>query len=89
MMKIQRVMIGIVKETGACIETCPSSNLQIGKLERYDSHPSIKYYLNPLSKNKVLNFAVCTDDKGTFSTSLTNEFSLIALAATKGKGWNK
>ena len=89
MMKIQRVMIDIVKETGACIETCPSSNLQIGKLERYDSHPSIKYYLNPLSKNKVLNFAVCTDDKGTFNTSLANEFSLIALAATKGKGWNK
>ena len=37
----------------------------------------------------MLNFAVCTDDKGTFSTSLANEFSLIALAATKGKGWNK
>lgn len=88
MMKIQKVMIKMVINTGVCIETCPSSNLQVGKLERYDSHPSIKYYLNPLSKNKVLNFAVCTDDKGTFSTSLSNEFSLIALAATKGKGWN-
>lgn len=89
MMKVQKVMIEEVKKTGVCIETCPSSNLQIGKLGRYDSHPGIKYYLNPLSKNKVLKMAVCTDDKGTFSTSLTNEFSLLALAATKEKGWNK
>ena len=88
-MKIQRAMIGMVKETGVCIEACPSSNLQIGKLRRYDYHPSINYYLNPFSKNKVLNFAICTDDKGTFSTSLTNEFSLLALAATKERGWNK
>lgn len=89
MIKIQKVMIEFVKKTEVCIETCPSSNLQIGKLGRYDYHPSIKYYLNPQSKNKMLNFAICTDDKGTFSTSLTNEFSLIALAATKGKGWSK
>ncbi len=88
-MKIQKVMIGKVRNTGACIETCPSSNLQIGKLGRYDEHPGIKYYLDPLSKSRVLNFAVCTDDKGTFSTSLTNEFSLLALAATKNKGWHK
>lgn len=88
-MKIQIKMIWKVIDTGVCIETCPSSNLQIGKLGRYAYHPSVKFYLNPLSKNKVLNFAVCTDDKGTFSTSLTNEFSLLALAATKGKGWNK
>lgn len=89
MMKIQKAMIEFVKETEVCIETCPSSNLKIGKLGRYDYHPSIKYFLNPQSKNKMLNFAICTDDKGTFSTSLTNEFSLIALAATKGRGWCK
>ena len=87
--KTQKVMIEKVKETGACIETCPSSNLQIGKLGRYVSHPGVNYYLNPRSKNKKLNFAICTDDKGTFSTSLTNEFSLLTLAATKDKGWNK
>ena len=89
MIKVQKVMIEEVKKTGVCIETCPSSNLQIGKLGRYDSHPGIKYFLNPKSKNKVLNYAICTDDKGTFSTSLVNEFSLLALAATKEKGWSK
>ncbi len=88
-MKIQNAMLWYVKKTEVCIETCPSSNLQIGKLYRYEFHPSVKYYLTPFSKNKKLNFAICTDDKGTFSTSLTNEFSLLALAATKGKGWSK
>jgi len=88
-MKIQKIMIEQVKGTGVCIESCPSSNLQIGKLGRYDTHPGNKYYLNPFSKNRVLKLAICTDDKGTFSTSLANEFSLLALAATKGKGWSK
>lgn len=88
-MKIQRSMIEMVKDTDVCIEACPSSNLQIGKIGRYDHHPSIKNFLNPTRKGKVLNLAVCTDDKGTFSTSLTNEFSLLALAATKENGWNK
>ncbi len=88
MTKIQKKMRGLVIDTGVCIETCPSSNLQIGKLGRYDYHPGIKYYLTPMSKNKVLNFAICSDDKGTFSTSLANEFSLLALAATKNKVWN-
>jgi len=87
--KIQQSMIMVVNKTEVCIESCPSSNLQIGNLGRYDYHPSVKYYLNPRSKNKKLNVAVCTDDKGTFSTSLANEFSLLALAATKEKGWKK
>lgn len=87
--KIQKVMIDQVKKIGVCIETCPSSNLQIGKLNRYEYHPSIKYYLDPMKKSRMLNFAICTDDKGTFSTSLTNEFSLLALAAIKEKGWSK
>lgn len=88
-MKIQRMTIERVKETGICIESCPSSNLQIGKIGMYENHPAIKNYLNPTSKCKVLNLAICTDDKGTFSTSLANEFSLVALAATKKNGWNK
>lgn len=88
-MKIQRTMIKVVNKTETCIESCPSSNLQIGNLGRYDYHPSVKYYLTPKSKNKKLNVAICTDDKGTFSTSLANEFSLLALAATKERGWNK
>jgi hypothetical protein len=94
--KAQEKMIELVNKTGICIEGCPSSNLQICKLERYDCHPAIRYYLTPEAvsfwhffKKPKMNYAICTDDKGTFSTSLYNEFSLLALAATKKKGWNK
>jgi hypothetical protein len=94
--KVQEKMIGLVNKTNVCIESCPSSNLQICKLERYDCHPAIRYYLHPdvrsiwpFFRKPKMNFAICTDDKGTFSTSLHNEFSLLALAATKERGWNK
>ncbi len=87
--EIQHKMIELVNNTKICIECCPSSNLQICQLKRYDCHPAIKYYLRPDDAHEKLNLAICTDDKGTFSTSLTNEFSLLALAATKEDGWNK
>lgn len=86
---IQHKMIELVNKTRICIECCPSSNLQICKLDRYDCHPAIRCYLKADDLSEKLNIAVCTDDKGTFSTSLANEFSLLALAATKGKGWSK
>lgn len=86
--KVQKGMIDWVNQTGICIEGCPSSNLQIAQLGRYDCHPAVEYCLNP-NKYKKLNFAICTDDKGTFSTTLVNEFSLLALSATKKYGWNK
>lgn len=94
--KVQREMIALVNATGICVESCPSSNLQICKLERYDRHPAIVYYLTSglrslcnWSGNPKMNFAICTDDKGTFATSLHNEFSLLALAVKKGVGWRK
>lgn len=94
--KIQKEMIKLVNKTGVCIESCPSSNLQICNLGRYDCHPTIGYYLSrkgrwywPFRKKLKMNMAVCTDDKGTFSTSLVNEFSLQALATTKKYGWNR
>ncbi len=94
--QVQEKMRELVHKTGICIEGCPSSNLQICQLGRYDCHPAIRYYLNPdvrrfwrFSRKPRMNFAICTDDKGTFSTSLHNEFSLLALAATKENGWNK
>lgn len=92
---VQRKMIEGLNEKGLCVESCPSSNLQICQLERYDHHPAFLYYLcsgvRPFwsfVKKPKMNFAICTDDKGTFSTSLHNEFSLLALAAKKGRAWN-
>lgn len=87
--EIQHKMIEKVNITGLCIESCPSSNLQICQLKRYDCHPAVTYYLKSDDMCEKLNIAICTDDKGTFSTSLANEFSLLALAATKEDGWDK
>ena len=94
--KVQKKMRHYVNSKIKCIEGCPSSNLQIGNLGRYDRHPAIIYYLNPDVKSfwpflrqQKLNFAICTDAKGVFATSLANEFSLLALAAEKKYGWNK
>lgn len=86
--QVQQAMINFVAATGICIESCPSSNLQIGRLGRYDSHPAIAYYLED-GINPKLNLAICTDDKGTFATSLPNELSLLALAVEKKFGWNE
>ncbi len=94
--KVQRRMLNYVKKKTKCIECCPSSNLQIGNLERYDNHPAIRYDLNPKVRHWLpfmrkpgLNCAICTDAKGVFATSLSNELSLMMLAAEKKYGRKK
>ena len=89
-------MIEMIRAKEICIEACPSSNLQICKLESYKHHPAIRYYIDRgkcwlwgFFKRPELNLAICTDDKGTFSTSLVNEFSLLAAAATNGRGMSR
>lgn len=94
--KVQQKMIEMIRAKEICIEACPSSNLQICKLESYKHHPAIRYYIDRgkcwlwgFFKRPELNLAICTDDKGTFSTSLVNEFSLLAAAATNGRCLSK
>lgn len=94
--KVQQKMIEMIRANEICIEACPSSNMQICKLESYKRHPVIRYYIDRgkcwlwgFIKRPELNLAICTDDKGTFGTSLVNEFSLLAAAATNGRGLSK
>lgn len=93
---VQQKMIEMIRANEICIEACPSSNLQICKLESYKRHPAIRYYIDRgkcwlwgFFKRPELNLAICTDDKGMFGTSLLNEFSLLAAAATNGRGLSK
>lgn len=67
--KVARFHIGV--------ECNPSSNLKIGPLSDYESHPLF------VIRNKGIDTAVGTDDKGIFATSLPCELSLIACAALK------
>lgn len=69
------------------IETNPSSNVMISRIESYAEHPIVEFYNkglvyepNELEKCAQINVSVNTDDKGVFSTSLSNEYALLASA---------
>ena len=82
---IQQAMQADLASKGIAIECNPSSNLKIGRFSRYEEHPIFRFY--PPGKNceesLCLSVSVNTDDRGVFSTSLMNEFSLLALAMAK------
>lgn len=77
-----RMMEKIAKRNIA-VECCPTSNVRIGSLGRYDNHPVFRL-LPPCGDGLVRPVAtVNTDDIGIFSTSLDNEYALLALALLK------
>ena len=65
----------IVLEKSITIETNPSSNVVIGPIDKYEEH-TIHHFI----KNGI-TASINTDDKGIFSTSLCNEYSLYANSA--------
>lgn len=71
------------------IECCPSSNLKIGRLHRFDRHPIFRFMPIRGDESRFpLAVTVNTDDLGIFATSLPNEFSLLTLALLKTKDAN-
>lgn len=83
---LQNAMMKMISKRQLCIECCPSSNLRIGRLDRFDAHPIFRFM--PLRDGETrypLAVTVNTDDLGVFSTSLPNEYSLLALALLKKK----
>lgn len=84
---IQKAMQKDVARKGIAIETNPSSNYMISRLAEYEEHPIINWYNHGLEQREAvieecpqLSVSINTDDKGCFSTSLVNEFSLMACA---------
>lgn len=71
---IQKDMRNRIFASGITIETNPSSNLKIGPIDCYEDEPLFAFI------DTGITSTVNTDDKGIFSTSLYNEFSLIASA---------
>lgn len=83
---MQEEMIKMVSKKQLGIECCPSSNYKIGYCKRYDRHPIFRFMPVKLeTTNYPLSVTVNTDDLGIFSTSLPNEYSLLALAIMKMK----
>lgn len=89
---VQRKMQKVVAKHGIGIETNPSSNFLIGTFRKYDEHPIITFYnkglvndIEKLNACEQLNVSINTDDQGVFSTSLENEYALMACALEKVK----
>ncbi|MDE5882040.1 MAG: hypothetical protein K2H60_09950 [Muribaculaceae bacterium] len=82
--EMQNKMMMLISKMQLGIECCPSSNYKIGYCKRYDRHPIFRFM--PVKGDNTqypLAVTVNTDDLGVFSTSLPNEYSLLALALMK------
>lgn len=82
---VQRKMMDYIARHGISIETNPTSNLLIGGLRGYEHHPILSFYNKGLDDGTdkdmacaQIHVSINTDDAGVFSTSLRNEYSLMA-----------
>lgn len=85
---LQNKMQQQISKMKIAIECCPTSNLKIGYIERYDEHPLLtKFYpidkVNSDPSYPLIKSSINTDDRGVFHTSIYEEYSLIALALEK------
>ena len=77
---------------GLSPKLCMFPNFLISGLQKYDEHPIIRFYNKHLVNDRdkldacaQLSVSINTDDKGIFSTSLENEYALIACALEQCK----
>lgn len=84
---IQKEMQRRIGRRGIGIETNPSSNFLIGTFKNYEKHPIFNLYNKGLTYDAKessdcpqLMVSINTDDQGVFSTSLENEYALLASA---------
>lgn len=80
---MQEAMIKEIEEKGICIESNPSSNLKIGPFDRYEDLPLLRLNGVKEPREHRVSVSINTDDRGVFSTSIHNEYSLMAIALTK------
>ena len=82
----QSRMLHMIEEIGVAIETNPTSNIKIGHMSTYDTHPLTEFNnvgLNVTGLYRGISVSINTDDRGVFGTSLEREFSLVAAALEK------
>jgi adenosine deaminase len=80
--QIQIIMKNLVLNKGVAIESNPSSNFLISKLDNIMELPIFNMFPIDESENDFLrlNVSVNTDDQGVFFTSLVKEYTLLAGA---------
>ena len=79
---IQETVQERIRDRGVCIEVCPSSNILLNGVMDESPHPVVGLYEKCKTNTKLNNicFSINTDDMDVFSTSLANEYSLIAYS---------
>ncbi len=89
---LQKEMQKTIAKRGISIETNPSSNLLIGGLAGYDSHPIVSFNnrgltceASEINDCPQINVSINTDDLGVFTTTLYNEYTLMAYALENKK----
>jgi adenosine deaminase len=89
---VQSKMMEQVASKNLMIETNPTSNYLIGPIQKYVDHPITKWYnlgleIDPdkIKNSPQICVSINTDDAGIFSTSLENEYALMAIALEKEK----
>lgn len=79
--EVQKTMKQKIVELGLSIETNPSSNVLISPINDYSQHPIVNFYDKEFSNKTIghlqLNVSINTDDKGVFSTCLSNEYAYL------------
>ncbi|MDX1958691.1 MAG: adenosine deaminase [Leptospiraceae bacterium] len=66
----QDYAISIIEKSDSIVETCPTSNLLIGRIPRLSDHPLKRF------ARSNLKLTIGADDPGIFKTSLEKEYSL-------------
>ena len=79
--RIQNYLLKEIATKKIAIETCPTSNYMIGYFDKYIELPLFTF-MGKLPDNAV---SINTDDKGIISTSIENEYALIAAAMEKNR----
>lgn len=70
LMAFQNFATGRLRECGAVIEICPTSNIRIAGLGKYENHPLPDYI------DRGLHIVIGSDDPGILNTSLQEEINL-------------
>lgn len=90
--EVQIEMLRDFKNKNISIECNPTSNYLIGTFKRYARHPISRFYNLGLEINAQalvdcpqISVSINTDDQGIFSTSIENEYALMAISLEKEK----
>ena len=79
--KMQDAMQAFLAEKRIIIECNPTSNVLIGTIDDYLSHPIFRFNSQNLSKTRIsdnqMHVCINTDDQGIFDTSMEFEYALI------------